>query len=156
MLRSPLAYDFALLLFRPQRDVSHLLFWLQHSLFEAAPQLRIKITKPLFAWETPSGLCRPDFVLETTYGNYEPVNLIVEAFGMDTDEYKAAKEKTLPRMREIAPVFEIRPLDISQANADETGKRLQHWVLDHSRHSPSRSSQTPILNRAEFSGGSNL
>ncbi|MET2832296.1 hypothetical protein [Mesorhizobium shangrilense] len=118
-----------------ERDVLHMLFWLQHSLFEAAPQLRIRITKPLFAWETPSGLCRPDFVLETTYGNYEPVNLIVEAFGMDTDEYKTAKEKTLPRMREIGPVFEIRPADISQATAEETGKRLLYWVLEHSRHS---------------------
>ncbi len=120
-----------------ERDVAHLLFWLQRSLYEAAPQLRIKIAKPLFAWETPSGLCRPDFVLETTYGNYEPVTLIVEALGMETDEYMAAKEKTLPRMREIGPVFEIRPIDIIPANAEATGQRLQHWVIEHSRHSPS-------------------
>ncbi|TIV59231.1 hypothetical protein [Mesorhizobium sp.] len=125
-----------------ERDVSHLLFWLQGSLFEAAPQLRIKISKPLFAWETPSGLCRPDFVLETTYGNREPVSLIVEALGMETDEYLAEKEKTLPRMREIGPVFEIRPTDLAQAAAEETGKQLQHWVLEHSRHSRS-SSQLP-------------
>lgn len=32
-----------------ERDVSHLLFWLQESLFEGVPELRIKITKPLFA-----------------------------------------------------------------------------------------------------------
>ncbi|MFA1677231.1 hypothetical protein ACDY97_32145 [Rhizobium mongolense] len=119
-----------------ERDVSHLLFWLQQTLFEAAPQLRIKITKPLFAWDTPLGPCRPDFVIETAHGNYEPRNLIVEAFGMDTEEYKEAKEKTIPRMRRIGPIFEIRPADLTPARAEETGKRLQHWVLDHSRRSP--------------------
>ncbi|PJR12800.1 hypothetical protein [Sinorhizobium meliloti] len=121
-----------------ERDVAHLLFWLQRSLFEAAPQLRIKIVKPLFAWEAPSGACRPDFVLETTYGNYEPVNLIVEAFGMDTEGYRAAKDKTVPRMREIGPLFEIRPEDISKAKAEETGRRLQQWVLQHSRRTAAR------------------
>lgn len=135
-----------------ERDIAHLLFWLQRSLFEAAPQLRIKITKPLFAWETSKGLCRPDFVLETTYGNYEPINLIVEALGMETDEYIAAKEKTLPRMREIGPVFEIRPVDISEKNAVETGKKLQYWVLEHARRSPSRAPQTIMQDNATSHG----
>jgi len=117
-----------------ERDVAHLLFWMQRTLFEAAPQLRIKIIKPLFAFDAPSGPCRPDFVLETTYGNYEPVTLIIEAFGMDTDEYKEAKAKTVPRMREIGPVFEIRPEELSKANAGDTGGRLLKWVLHHSRH----------------------
>ncbi|MFC0808957.1 hypothetical protein ACFHWW_26550 [Ensifer sp. P24N7] len=125
-----------------ERDVAHLLFWLQQSLFEAAPQLRIRIVKPLFAWETPLGPCRPDFILETAYSNYDPVNLIVEAFGMDTEEYRQAKEKTIPRMRHIGPIFEIRPDDLRPARAEEAGQNLQRWVLDRSRRSTGRQTQT--------------
>lgn len=114
-----------------ERDVTDLLIWLQISIFEAAPRLRITIKKPLFAIPTPKGLCRPDFVLETNYGNHPPVRLVVEAMGMDTEQYLAAKAKTLPRMREIGPLYEITPADMSAANARALGADLQRWVLDN-------------------------
>lgn len=114
-----------------ERDVTDLLIWLQMSLFEAAPRLRIAITKPLFAIPTPKGLCRPDFVLETSYGNHPPVRLVIEAMGMDTEQYLAAKAKTLPRMQEIGPLYEITPANMGPANAQALGADLQRWVLDH-------------------------
>ncbi|MCQ1855006.1 hypothetical protein [Neorhizobium galegae] len=116
-----------------ERDVSHLLFWLQQSLFDAVPNLRIKITKPLFALATPAGLCRPDFMLEAAYGRRRPVNLIVEAFGMETDEYREAKEKILPRMKHLAPIFGLFPKDLTDAKAADTARRLQDWVIDQVR-----------------------
>ena len=116
-----------------ERNVSHLLFWLQQSLFDAAPELRIKVTKPLFASQTPIGLCRPDFVLEVKYKDYPPRKLIVEAFGMETDEYRAAKEKTLPRMQHLGPIFGIYPKDLTETNSEATGRRLQEWVVDQIR-----------------------
>jgi len=116
-----------------ERNVSHLLFWLQQSLFDAAPELRIKVTKPLFASQTPIGLCRPDFVLEVRYKDYPTRKLIVEAFGMETDEYRAAKEKTLPRMQHLGPIFGIYPKDLTETNSEATGRRLQEWVVDQIR-----------------------
>lgn len=117
-----------------ERDVSHLLFWLQESLFEGVPELRIKITKPLFASETPLGPCRPDFVLEASYKDHRPTTLIIEAFGMETEEYREAKNKTVPRMKHLGPIFGIVPDDLAEANAQHTAKRLQDWVLDKVRH----------------------
>lgn len=114
-----------------ERDVADLLMWLQASLFEAAPGLRIAIKKPLFAISTPKGLCRPDFILETAYGNRSPVRLVIEAMGMDTEHYLTAKATTLPRMQEIGPLFEITPEDTSSANAGVLGADLQRWVLNH-------------------------
>ena len=116
-----------------ERDVTDLLTWLQISLYEAAPALRIAIKKPLFAISTSKGLCRPDFVLETSFGDHQPVPLVVEAMGMDTEYYLAAKAKTLPRMREIGPVFEIRPADISPATAGSLASDLQRWVIHHAK-----------------------
>ncbi|MBY5427821.1 hypothetical protein [Rhizobium leguminosarum] len=125
-----------------ERDVSHLLFWLQQALFDAAPDLRIKITKPLFALETPIGLCRPDFILEASYRRSRPVNLIVEAFGMETDEYREAKERTLPRMKHLGPIFGIFPKDLAEAEAADTAKRLQDWVIDQVRQASNNISPT--------------
>jgi len=113
-----------------ERDVSHLLFWLQQSLFDAAPDLRVKIIKPLFASETPTGLCRPDFLLEATYKDHPPRRLIVEAFGMETEEYREAKKKTLPRMKHLGPIFSVFPKDLEETNAKNTGQRLQGWVIN--------------------------
>ncbi|MBB3659701.1 hypothetical protein FHX15_004969 [Rhizobium sp. BK650] len=112
-----------------ERDVSHLLFWLQRSLFDAAPELRIKITKPLFASQTPIGACRPDFVLEVAYKDHPPKRLIVEAFGTETEEYREAKEKTLALIKHLGPIFAILPDHFDKANAEETGRRLQEWVI---------------------------
>jgi hypothetical protein len=113
-----------------ERDVSHLLFWLQQSLFDAAPELRISVIKPLFAAETPIGLCRPDFVLEIAYRDHSPRRLLVEAFGMETEEYREAKEKTIPRMKHLGPIFGISPDDLTGENSERTGRRLQAWVID--------------------------
>lgn len=117
-----------------ERDVSNLLFWLQDSLFEGVPDLRIKITKPLFASETPLGPCRPDFIVEATYKDHRPATLIIEAFGMESEEYREAKNKTVPRMKHLGPIFSIFPEDLAEANAQATAKRLQDWVIDKVRH----------------------
>jgi len=117
-----------------ERDVSHLLFWLQASLLEGVPDLRIKITKPLFAAETPLGPCRPDFVLEAVYTDHRPATLIVEAFGMETEEYREAKDKTMPRIKHLGPIFSISPEDLVEANAQATARRLQDWVIGNARH----------------------
>jgi hypothetical protein len=116
-----------------ERDVAHLLFWLQQSLFEAVPDLRVKITKPLFALETPLGPCRPDFLLEVTYKENRRATLIVEAFGMETEQYLEAKKKTVPRMKHLGPIFGTFPADLTERNARGTGKRLQEWVIDKIR-----------------------
>jgi len=125
-----------------ERDVSHLLFWLQQALFDAVPDLRIKITKPLFALETPAGLCRPDFILEASYRGSRQVNLIIEAFGMETEEYQQAKEKTLPRMKHLGPIFGIFPKDLTEAQVADTAKRLQNWLIDQVRRSEHDTSLT--------------
>ncbi|MCQ1768131.1 hypothetical protein NOJ28_21565 [Neorhizobium galegae] len=117
-----------------EREVSHLLFWLQRSLFEAAPELRVKVTKPLFASETPFGPCRPDFVIEATYNERKPVTLIVEAFGMETEEYREAKERTVSRMKHLGPNFGISAEDLAEGKASVTAKRLQDWVIDRIRN----------------------
>jgi len=111
-------------------DVSHLLFWLQQSLFHAIPQLRVKITKPLFASETPLGLCRADFLIEATHGEHRPVTLIIEAFGMETEEYRKAKERTVPRMKHLGPISSLFHKDFAEANAPGTARHLQDWVID--------------------------
>ncbi len=116
-----------------EREVSHLLFWLQQSLFDAVPELRMKISKPLFASETPLGPCRPDFIIEAAYKELKPVTLIIEAFGMETEEYREAKDRTIPRMKHLGPIFGIFPDDLTQKHAPDTAKRLQGWVIDQIR-----------------------
>lgn len=117
-----------------ERHVSHLLFWLQDALFEAMPDLQIRIIKPLFALETETGLCRPDFILEATYRDNPTVALVVEAMGMETDEYRVAKAKTLPRMEQIGPVFLITPLDLAMEHTAGSAQRLMQWVIHRVRH----------------------
>ncbi|ANP90158.1 hypothetical protein BA011_40265 (plasmid) [Rhizobium leguminosarum] len=111
-------------------------------LFDVAPDLRIKITKPLFALDTPIGPCRPDFILEASYRGSRPVNLIIEAFGMETEEYRQAKEQTLPRMKYIGPIFGIFPKDLAEAQAANTARRLQDWVIDQVRRAGNNTSPT--------------
>lgn len=116
-----------------ERDVAHLLFWLQQSLFDAIPELRLKITKPLFASETPLGPCRPDFIVEATYRETQVVPLIVEAFGMETEEYREAKDRTIPRMKRLGPIFSVFPEDLAKVNAQNTANRLLDWVTGQIR-----------------------
>ncbi|TNM60318.1 hypothetical protein [Aliirhizobium smilacinae] len=117
-----------------ERQVSHLLFWLQDALFEMLPDLRIRIVKPLFALEARNGLCRPDFVIEATYRDNPCTTLIIEAMGMETEEYQAAKAKTLPRMEQIGPVFLLTPSDLAKDQAVTSARRLLAWVIEHIRH----------------------
>lgn len=117
-----------------EREVSHLLFWLQQSLFDAVPDLRVKIIKPLFASETPLGPCRPDFLIEAIYKEHQPVTLVIEAFGIETEEYREAKDKTVPYMRHLGPIFGVFPEDLAEEQAPVTAKRLQDWVIDKIRH----------------------
>jgi hypothetical protein len=73
-------------------------------------------------------------VIETTYREHRPVTLIIEAFGMETEEYREAKDKTVPRMKHLGPIFGIFPKDLAEANAADTAKRLQKWVIDQIHH----------------------
>ncbi|WJH38559.1 hypothetical protein N7E02_03895 (plasmid) [Aliirhizobium terrae] len=117
-----------------ERQISHLLFWLQDALFEALPDLRVRIIKPLFAIETPIGLCRPDFVIDATYKDHPSIKLIVEAMGRETKDYQAAKAKALPRMERIGPVFHITPADLAGDHAARSARRLMEWGLEQLRH----------------------
>ncbi len=119
-----------------ERQVSHLLFWMQNALFDAMPDLRIQIVKPLFALETPIGLCRPDFIIEATYKNHLPATLIIEAMGMETDEYRIAKARTLPLIGQIGPLFLINPADLTEKDAAKSARRLMHWVIEQLRGPP--------------------
>lgn len=119
-----------------ERQVSHLLFWLQDALFEALPDLRLRIVKPLFAIETPIGLCRPDFIIEATYRDQPSITLIIEAMGMETEDYQAAKAKTLPRMEHIGPVYQITPANLAGDQAAGSARRLMDWVIEQLRHPP--------------------
>ncbi len=116
-----------------ERQVSHLLFWLQDALFELLPDLQIRIVKPLFAMDAPSGLCRPDFVIEATYRDSPSTTLIIEAMGKETEEYRTAKAKTLPRMEQIGPVFLLTPSDLAKDQAVKSARRLLAWVIEHIR-----------------------
>ncbi len=117
-----------------ERQVSHLLFWLQDALFEALPDLRIRILKPLFAMETAIGLCRPDFIIEATYRDHPSISFIVEAMGLETEDYRAAKAKTLPRMEHIGPVSQITPADLFGDEAARSARRLMDWIIERLHH----------------------
>ena len=53
---------------------------------------------------------------------------------METEEYRDAKDKAVPRMKRLGPMFSIFPEDLTEANAQATAKRLQGWVIDNVRH----------------------
>ncbi|AOH87245.1 hypothetical protein AWL63_24115 (plasmid) [Sphingomonas panacis] len=73
----------------------------------------IAIEKPVFDILTPLGACRPDFLLEARSRHTGEVRqLIVEAMGFSSDEYRASKTVTHPRMAQIAPVVGITPEDL--------------------------------------------
>lgn len=112
-----------------ERSVLDFLIWAQGALAKAAPFMKIAIHKPLFAISTEDGPCQPDFILDISIRDRPAPRLIIEAMGFDTDEYEAAKAATVPRMRRIGPVFEIRPPQISEQNAAATSKLLLDWIL---------------------------
>jgi hypothetical protein len=72
--------------------------------------------------------------LNVSYGATHSLTLIIEAFGMESDEYRQAKEVMLPRAKYLGPVFGIFPNDLAAANAADTARRLQSWVIDQVRH----------------------
>ncbi|MGO7565480.1 hypothetical protein ACC754_41430, partial [Rhizobium johnstonii] len=51
----------------------------------------------------------------------------------ENDEYREAKERTLPRMKNLGPIFGISPKDLTEAKAADTARRLKDWVIDKVR-----------------------
>lgn len=89
-----------------ERTFLQQLIEVQNSIRDSEYKMRIK--KPLFDIETRDGPCRPDFIVKLINRKSSRVrNLIFEVMGYETDEYRASKEKTVPRMLDLAPVIEI-------------------------------------------------
>ncbi|CAH0354296.1 hypothetical protein [Sphingobium sp. CECT 9361] len=73
----------------------------------------IAIQKPVFDTLTPLGPCRPDFLLEARSRRTGEVHqLVVEAMGLLSDEYRAAKIARNPKLELIAPVVCISSDDL--------------------------------------------
>lgn len=79
----------------------------------------LAIGKPLFDTITPSGPCRPDFLLEArSRVTGELRTVVVEAMGFDSDEYAASKAVTHPRMRQLGNLVKIKPEELERDVAD--------------------------------------
>ncbi|MCG9657638.1 hypothetical protein [Vibrio mediterranei] len=78
----------------------------------AKVQYFVRVTKPLDDLRTPisDASCRPDFVLE-----YNNKKVILEVMGTHDEDYLERKERTVPLMEELAPVYEF---DAYQADKD--------------------------------------
>src|SRR3546814_4949903 len=69
----------------------------------------LSIEKPLFDTLTPTGACRPDFILEACARRTGEIRrIVVEAMGSSDPDYLASKAVTHPRMMQIAPISLIR------------------------------------------------
>jgi hypothetical protein len=109
-----------------ERTVFDVLLAVQTHLAWTKPGLRITITKPLFSIVTDLGPCRPDFLLDIECDGRRS-RLVIEAMGMETPDYLASKQITVPRMALLGRVVEIRPRDI--ADASEMKSRLVRDVV---------------------------
>lgn len=80
----------------------------------------LAIGKPLFDTLTPLGSCRPDFMLEArSRVTGEVKTLVVEAIGLETDDYAASKAVTHPRMRTLGSLLTIDPTEIESGRAPD-------------------------------------
>ena len=80
------------------------------------------IRKPLFDISTREGPCRPDFTIEArSRVTGEIRTLVVEALGLDTERYHAAKAVTHPRMRHLGEIVTLTPED---ADSDAAARRI--------------------------------
>ncbi len=88
----------------------------------------IAIQKPVFDTLTPLGPCRPDFLLEARSRHTGEVHqLVVEAMGLLSDEYRAAKIARNPKLELIAPVVCISSDDLKMGRvARILAHRLWH------------------------------
>lgn len=78
----------------------------------------VAISKPLFDTMTRLGPCRPDFFVEARSRTTGEVRtLSIEAMGLDTDDYHAAKAVTHPRMRLLGDLATVTPAEIVGTDA---------------------------------------
>jgi hypothetical protein len=90
------------------------------------PDIRLQVAKPLFDLLTADGPCRPDLLVNAwTREDPRPRRLILEAQGLETERYRAAKAVTVPRMRSLAPVHEIALTEFRRASEAFTA-----WFTD--------------------------
>ena len=76
------------------------------------------IDKPMFDTLTRDGPCRPDFRIEArSRVTGEIRDLVIEAMGLDSDAYHAAKAVTHPRMAHLGRIVTIEPDDVSSDRA---------------------------------------
>lgn len=78
----------------------------------------LAIGKPLFDTLTPDGLCRPDFMIEARSRVTGELRAIVaEAMGFETEDYKAAKAVTHPRMAHLGRLVTIDSKQVESGEA---------------------------------------
>ena len=76
------------------------------------------IDKPMFDTLTRDGPCRPDFRIEArSRVTGEIRDLVIEAMGLDSDAYHAAKAVTHPRMAHLGRIVTIEPDDVRSDRA---------------------------------------
>src|SRR3546814_12579238 len=79
----------------------------------------LSIEKPLFDTLTPTGACRPDFILEACARRTGEIRrIVVEAMGSSDPDYLASKAVTHPRMMQIDPISLIST-EIGRASCRE-------------------------------------
>src|SRR3546814_7668112 len=86
----------------------------------------LSIEKPLFDTLTPTGACRPDFILEACARQTGEIRrIVVEAMGSSDPDYLASKAVTHPRMMQIAPISLVSTEDLESGRVgDRKGTRL--------------------------------
>jgi hypothetical protein len=95
--------------------------------------LQICIQKPLqnIAIDMIDGqttVCRPDFILHVPSNKTKQV--VIEVMGFESEEYRAKKQITLPRMRALGPVYEVSAYLKSQGRSmDEIMKVVKPRLI---------------------------
>lgn len=80
----------------------------------------LSIEKPLFDTLTPTGACRPDFILEACARRTGEIRrIVVEAMGSSDPDYLASKAVTHPRMMQIAPISLVSTEDLESGRVGD-------------------------------------
>jgi hypothetical protein len=86
----------------------------------------LSLEKPMADLKTRAGDCRPDFVIRGPGGK-----VVVEVMGMvGQDAYEERKSRTVPIMREIGEVLEVRDVGADRDASKMQLKSMNRWVLE--------------------------
>lgn len=100
------------------------------------------VEKPMSDIKTPSGECRPDFMVRGPNGR-----VVIEVMGMSGQaEYDERKARTVPIMRELGEVMEITKVNGDREDSKAQLQAMNRWVLSRvGRSRPGRSAQGPVF-----------